>query len=63
MAKIIQGDLPQKINVVSNGKIIAAADFGEDGVYVTDNETVIEELRKYGYEVKEGKKAKKEELD
>lgn len=64
MVRIYQGNLPKKINVVVNQKIITTAIFDDEGIYVTDNEEVIKELKEYGYEVKENKKPKKiEDLD
>lgn len=64
MARIYQGNLPKKINVVVNRKVITTAIFDDEGIYVTDNDEVIKELKEYGYEVKEGKKPKKiEEID
>lgn len=53
MAKIYKGNLPQKINVVVDKKVIATADFGENGIYETENEAVIKELKEYGYKVEE----------
>lgn len=53
MVKIYKGNLPQRINVVVDGKVIATAVFGEDGIYETDNVAVIKELKEYGYKVEE----------
>lgn len=61
MAKIYKGNLPQRINVVVDRKVIAVADFGENGIYETDNEAVIKELKEYGYKVEETVKKDGEE--
>lgn len=53
MAKIYRGNLPQKINVVIDGKVITTANFDETGVYETENKAVIKELKEYGYKVEE----------
>jgi hypothetical protein len=53
MTKIYQGDLPQKINVVVERKVIAVAEFDKNGIYETNNELVIKELKGYGYKVEE----------
>jgi hypothetical protein len=53
MTKIYQGDLPQKINVVVERKVIAVAEFDKNGIYETNNELVIKELKEYGYKVEE----------
>lgn len=66
MAKIIhKKPLPKRINVVVDKKVIAKVDFGVDGIYETDNEDEIRELKEYGYEVEETKKPKKklEDID
>lgn len=52
--KVIQGELPQKINVVKDKQVIAKAVF-VDGMYITDNKAVADELEAYGYEVVQGK--------
>lgn len=52
--KVIQGELPQKINVVKDKQVIAKAVF-VDGMYITENKDVADELEAYGYEVVQGK--------
>lgn len=51
MAKIIQGKLPNKINVVFEGKIINEATFNEDGIFITEDARIIKSLSEYGYEI------------
>ena len=51
MAKILQGNLPQKINVIVNRERVAVAVFDENGIYETNNPAVIKELERYGYKV------------
>lgn len=53
MAKIYKGNLPKTINVVINKKVYAVAKFDENGVYVTDDDKIIKELKDYGYRVEE----------
>lgn len=53
MTKIYKGNLPQRINVVVDGKVITTAIFDENGVYETDDKAVIKELKEYGYKVEE----------
>lgn len=52
--KVIQGNLPKRINVVKNKEVIAKAVF-VDGMYITENKDVADELEVYGYEVVQGK--------
>lgn len=52
MTKIYQGELPEVINVVIDGKVITKAVF-IGGVYETDNKAVVKELKDYGYKVED----------
>ena len=49
MAKILKGNHPQRINVVVDRKVIAIAEFDENGIYETNNNEVINALTEYGY--------------
>jgi len=57
MTEIIQGDLPKRINVIKDKKVIAKVKF-IDGIYNTDDEYIIKALTAYGYKAKETLKAK-----
>ena len=55
MAKIYRDNLPKTINVVIDKKVYAVAKFDENGVYETDDDKIIKELKDYGYRVDEEK--------
>lgn len=55
MAKIYKGNLPKTINVVIDKKVYAVAKFDENGIYETEDEKIIKELKDYGYRVDEEK--------
>lgn len=57
MAKILQGNLPAKINIIKDKAVIARVKF-VDGQFQTDDEYVKNALAKYGYEVIETAKPK-----
>lgn len=46
--KIYQGNYPQKINVVIDGKVYTTAEF-INGIYETTDRKIIKELKEYGY--------------
>lgn len=61
MAKIYQDGLPKTINVVIDKKVYAIAKFDENGVYETEDDKIIKELKDYGYRVEEEKPEEVEE--
>ena len=58
MTKVYQGGLPKNINVVVNGKVLTVARFNDEGIYETENQEVLAELKRYGYEVEAVKSIK-----
>ena len=53
MAKIYKGNLPKKINVIVDRKVYKTVEFDETGIFETDDEKIIKELKDFGYEVEE----------
>lgn len=56
MAIIYRDKLPKKINVVINKRVYAVAEFNDEGIYTTDDEKIVKELKEYGYRVEEEEK-------
>ena len=63
MTKVYQGGLPKNINVVVNGKVLTVARFNDEGIYETENQEVLAELKRYGYEVETVKEPQKVEKE
>ena len=51
MAKILRGNLPKKINVIIDRKVYKTVEFDETGIFETDDEKIIKELKDFGYAV------------
>ena len=63
MAKIYKGNFPSKINVIVDKKVYKTVRFDETGIFETDDEKIIKELKGFGYEVEETEAKNHEETE